>query len=337
MKTFLLSAASLFRAKEWYDSKVPMLISASLYLFAIQKTPFTLDNFLTIIILLLFYSIFLSFGYIINDYSDIEVDKKAGKNKVIHRFPHWLALLFVILTALIGFGIILVFKRNITILILLLIIYFFGMSYSAKPFRFKEKGVLGLIVSSSAQRCFPLILVFTIQEVPQPWIIILWIVLSFIVGLRYILVHQYIDMENDIKSGVQTFALKKEKAVKIMIPIVFSLEIILITILYIPLCIQQTWIIGFLVFYIVLSTIRWIGSQSVFGQKALYSFKQIPLEDFYNQYTPLILIIILMQNDIRWAVLLLIWLICLSYTFIVHLSFPITFTYRKIKGRKKHG
>ena len=114
MKTFLLSAASLFRAKEWYDSKVPMLISASLYLFAIQKTPFTLDNFLTIIILLLFYSIFLSFGYIINDYSDIEVDKKAGKNKVIHRFPHWLALLFVILTALIGFGIILVFKRNIT-------------------------------------------------------------------------------------------------------------------------------------------------------------------------------------------------------------------------------
>lgn len=337
MKAFVMSALNLFRTKEWYDSKVPMLISVTLYIFALNKASFSTDNFLIVITLTLFYSFFLSFGYIINDYADIEVDKITGKKKVIHQFSRTAALFFVILTATLGFGTILIFKRNIMVFIILLVVYFFGMSYSAKPFRFKEKGIMGLIVSSSAQRCFPLFLVFVIQDVPQLWRLILWIILSFIVGLRYILVHQYVDMENDSKSGVETFALKREKIVCAMIPVVFILEIFLIVILYIPLCIQHKWIFGVIGFYAVVSAVRWIGTQSVFGHKALYSFEQIPLEDFYNQYTLLILNIILMQYDIRWAILLLFWLAFLAYTFIVHLSFPITFAYRNIKRRNGHG
>lgn len=337
MKEFVSSVLNLFRVKEWYASKVPMLISASLYIFALNEVTFTAENLLTIVTLTLFYSLLLSFGYVINDYADIEVDKIAGKRKVIHRFSRTTAKLFVVLPVVLGVGVILTFKRNIYIILILLVIYFFGMSYSAKPFRFKEKGIWGLIVSSSAQRCFPMLLVFAIQDVPQLWGLILWIILSFIVGLRYILVHQYIDMKNDRKSGVKTFALKKERVVCAMIPAVFISEIFLITILYIPLCIQHIWIISIIAFYVVVSVVRWIGTQSVFGHKALFSFEQIPLEDFYNQYTPLILNIILMQYDIRWAILMLFWLVFLSYTSIVHLSFPLTFAYRNIKRRNRHG
>lgn len=337
MKAFAASALNLFRVKEWYASKVPMLISVTLYIFAINKAAFSAESLLIVIALILFYGFFLSFGYIINDYADIETDKIAGKKKVIHRFSKTTALLFVILTAVTGFGTILFLKRNIMVFITLSVIYFFGMSYSAKPFRFKERGILGLIVSSSAQRCFPLFLVLAVQIFPQWWVLLLWIILSFTVGLRYILVHQYIDMENDRKSGVETFALKKEKTVYAMIPVVFILEMILITVLYIPLCIRHKWIFGIIGFYVVVSAVRWIGTQSVFEHKALYSFEQIPLEDFYNQYTPLILNIILMQYDIRWTVLLLLWLVFLAYTFVVHLSFPITFAYRNIKRRNRHG
>ena len=37
MKEFVSSVLNLFRVKEWYASKVPMLISASLYIFALNE------------------------------------------------------------------------------------------------------------------------------------------------------------------------------------------------------------------------------------------------------------------------------------------------------------
>lgn len=42
-------------------------------------------------------------------------------------------------------------------------------------------------------------------------------------------------------------------------------------------------------FYLLLSIIRWRGVKIVFGQKPLYTYQQMPLEDFYNHYMPLLL------------------------------------------------
>lgn len=242
MKTIIM-ILNLFRVKEWYDSKIPMLISASYYLFVRYHVPFSPNSLFLLAVLICFYSLFMAFGYIINDYADMEVDKLAGKHKVMHSMSAKMALFIVIFTGIAGCLTVLVYRFDLIVLLLLTVIYFFGASYSAPPFRFKEKGVMGLIVSSSAQRCMPLLLVFVLQNTGFDIWLVFWIVLSFLVGLRYILVHQYIDIENDRKSGVRTFTLKNEKITIALIPFVFITEIILNILLLIPVIKENLWLI----------------------------------------------------------------------------------------------
>lgn len=108
----------------------------------------------------LFVFLFLAFGYLINDYCDRESDKKAGKDKVIFNLSERtirISFILVIAGAILpvwiysGFSLAVIGAEAVT--------FVMGASYSMPLFRFKEKGVWGLIVSSFAQRCMPLLVI----------------------------------------------------------------------------------------------------------------------------------------------------------------------------------
>ncbi len=318
---FAYKVTKLFRIKEWYDSKVPMLILPALYT-AILNAADSTAQIITVITLILFNSVFLAFGYLINDVADWEVDQKAGKKKIIHQMSKKTAISITCMTAAAGVVLILAVSHNWITVFTLSIIYFFGASYSAPPFRFKEKGVWGLIVSSAAQRCFPMLLIPVLTDTNPDFYFWLWFLLSFIVGLRYILVHQYLDAENDRKAGVHTFAESHMNVIAVMIQICFLLELIMLVILMQPLVKLNFAITAVLVVYALISFIRAKGSKAVFGQCGLYSFDQVPLEDFYNLILPLILICILMVTDLKWGILLIVWLVILLRPTMEHLKFP---------------
>ena len=61
----------------------------------------------------------------------------------------------------------------------------------------------------------------------------------------------------------------------------------------------------------------------VYGHGGLYSFDQVPLEDFYNHFLPLIFVILLMQQDLKWCVLFVAWMGILLRPAIRHLEFPV--------------
>lgn len=313
----------IFRVGEWYDSKVPMLLLPALYIMIIEGTASAEHALGNVILLLIFDSVFLAFGYLINDYADMDVDKKAGKEKVIHRFSVKVSLFIVIASVILGCLPVLVVSHEWKTVLVLGIIFFFGGSYSAPPLRFKERGVFGLIVSSTAQRCFPLLLIPVLSGTSVDAEYVLWMLLSFCVGIRYILVHQYIDAENDQKTGVQTYAIQHQSEVAILIKCAFVAELVLIIVLLAPICREYWWTNMFWICYVFLSLIRWRGCKMVYGHGGLYSFDQVPLEDFYNHFLPLIFVILLMQQDLKWCVLFVAWMGILLRPAIRHLEFPV--------------
>ena len=325
----------LFRVGEWYDSKVPMLMLPVLYATIASQEIYAADKLKMVLLLIVFDSVFLAFGYLINDYADMEVDQKAGKKKIMHRLPKHVPFLLVVGSVVLGCLPVLLVSHGWKTILVLAVIYFFGGSYSAPPLRFKERGVLGLLVSSTAQRCFPLLMIPVLLDMPVDKGYVLWMLLSFCVGIRYILVHQYIDAENDRRAGVETFALEHQSQVAVLIQWSFVAELLIIAVLLMPVCRLHRWTIVFLAGYAILSLIRWRGCRMVYGHGGLYSFDQVPLEDFYNHYLPLIFIILLMQQNPWWTVLLAAWILILLRPAVRHLEFPVKILTDQRKGKSE--
>jgi len=149
----------LFRVGEWYDSEIPLLILPALYILILTNGIWSGQQLCAVVMLTVFDCLFLAFGYLINDYSDLEVDRLAGKKKVMHAIPRQAAFLMVVLSAAAGCLSVLVISHSGFTVLWLAVIYFFGAFYSARPLRFKERGIWGWLVSSTAQHCFPLFLI----------------------------------------------------------------------------------------------------------------------------------------------------------------------------------
>jgi len=285
----------MLRVNEWLFSKLPFLFLPILI---------SIENFDSIgsqMMLCLFYFVylftFLGFGYAINDYSDREIDKKVGKTNVMGELSNWkcLIILFLLVLGCVPFA---VMTFNIPSLLLFVFVYFWGAAYSVRPFRFKERGVAGLLVSSLAQRTIPLLPLLGIST--NYWgIVIICGLIGFLVGLRYILIHQYEDVKNDQISGTNTYVKNHNQSIAKMVYISFVIECVLTIILEIffiksvvgivltALCVAQS--------FITYHTIQHIYRKSYF-----LSFICVPFEDMYNFYLPLSLLIGLVQQNIMW-------------------------------------
>lgn len=285
---------SYIRLSEWYDSKIPFMLAAFMYFYYLDIEQYSGEQFLErFIAYMLYISMFLAFSYVINDFSDIEVDRKAGKHKIISELPVPVVIASMILMVCIGIcPLLLIVKNRITYLLLSVFIYLAGAAYSIHIFRFKEKGIIGLLECSVAQRCLPLIPLFFIVKIP---LLFFWIfqLISFVNGIRYLLIHQNIDYENDMKSGVATLATCGKIDYKILIKLSLAVETILIIILFVQLSLISKLgiLIGnlYVVFELIIGTVvmkyikaDWIGS-----------FICVPFEDLYNIIIPVFLAILL--------------------------------------------
>ena len=277
------------RADEWLTSKVTLMTGVLLFFSYINATG--VDRVIReMIAFFLFVSMFLAVSYVANDLSDIEVDKKAGKQKVIAELPGWMVFFSFFIMIIIGnIPIILISINKKHSIILIVVTYILGLAYSTLGLRFKEKGAVGLIECSFAQRCKPLFLVACLEEVKGISNIYLtgWIVISFLDGLRYILIHQILDMDNDIKSGVKTFITQKRKNFRNIIRTFLVTEVLILCGVFTPLwgdmpvfmiCIISIYVLFELCIYIVLNIYA--------GKDWLVTFDSVPLEAFLNVVFP---------------------------------------------------
>ena len=297
------SVIKFLRIPEWYDSKLPMSLSVMLYFFIIfppEDVQYSVWNLLLFFIFLFFY---LAFGYVINDFSDMDADRIVGKEKLITKIPKSLSLSIIILLVIVSsLPLCLASNFDYKIIIILIVNYLFGASYSAKPFRFKARGLWGLIISSAAQRSIPLLVIPVLYEV-SVLLFIGWVIISFLNGLRYILIHQHRDYDADLKSEINTFATKhqKSKILEILIYLCLTGELIIVFFLLLPLIISHPIIVAVILLYAVTAIVA-IWSVSYYLRKSVFlTYTYVPLEDFFNVLLPLSFAVLLMvQTQSLW-------------------------------------
>lgn len=290
---------SYLRIKDWADSKVPFMCGVLLFAVIFGGHSFDIGFvYLCFGAYTLYVSMFLAFSYVINDYCDMDVDKQAGKKKLILSLPKWVVILTMVL--LVSAGTIPMFflvPNRWVYLGFTLLLYLLGAAYSSRRLlRFKERGLIGLLECSLAQRCLPLIPAFFLFELPAVYPV-LFLAVSFINGLRYILIHQAMDLENDIRVGVKTYLTQGHHRYRTAI-IVLLLSEIGIMLFFVGRIVMSYWpAAAFVLFYIVFERTIGIVVTKYMGVDWLVTFLAVPLEDLYHVFFPLLLGVILLFDS----------------------------------------
>jgi len=283
---------------------------------------------LTFFIFYIMSALATTYGYLINDYSDRVLDKKHQKSNVFEndkeRKARFIVIFFLILSNTFAY---LLFQR-IDFLILWGIWLFFTTFYSLKPFRFKEKGTLGLAVVVFAQRILPTLIVFSIFG----WLV-LWktLIITLYIATRGIisdLRHQIEDYENDLSTATKTsvveIGLKKAKKIfRILLNLDVSFLSLVVLIIILDgsriqvLDMQLIWL---LVFYYVALIIyiyhRFTNRQMEFDPfyiVGILNFIHLGFPSFYLPFFLLFMLIFLF----KWNIILFIFFVLITKMFTI--------------------
>lgn len=320
MKKYMSFFCQFLRVKEWYQSKIPFAM-CYLWFVYMQRGIEDMEQFVAVNILsMLFLGCFLAFSYMINDFSDIEVDKSAGKEKVICSQSKAAVIGWLIGLFLGGCVPLLCYQRwDAALGVMLLLTYFLGYAYSMKPFRFKERGLIGLVECSVAQRCMPIGVIWMLIGGGRS-IFLLFLLISFFMGLRYIFIHQLIDIENDRKSGVNTYAMCHYWVSCVGVYVMFAAEVILLAFLCSMIARPKLFVMIPIV--LILEYLQGRNVQKCIVANPFLTFYNVPLEGFYNIYF-LVFIMICMVPDSPWV------LLCLGVA-VLYLAAPFWAKFRMI-------
>jgi 4-hydroxybenzoate polyprenyltransferase len=179
--------------------------------------------------------------------------------------------------------------------------------YSLPPLRFKERGILGLIVASIAQRSLPGLVFFATY---RHWETdtLLFSFLYFFVGLRWIIAHQIWDFENDSNSGVRTFAAQigKDRLTGLLKWLVFPVELALLAALIVYYFNRLPWLLVLFGVYLVWLWLSFRSRRQAGRSLSLIASEWIPLADFYFILWPLSLSFYLaLEEPFFWIVFFL--------------------------------
>jgi len=165
------------------------------------------NAFLTDIFLFLLFSVFsTTYGYLINDYADMELDKAHGKPNTFSSDSSAKALLICMLFLVLSVFFGLPFSDNAAFALLWLAWIVISTFYSLPPMRLKERGLTGIVFVIAAQRVIPIFLVFAAFNFPVGGELLLLAIYVLMRGASSDINHQLEDLNNDIKTGTRTFA-----------------------------------------------------------------------------------------------------------------------------------
>lgn len=211
------SVTDTTRAFEWWEFKLsPLFGTVYATSVLLQVSVFSLWKLL--ILLLVSVTVGGAYVSIINDWSDAKDDAAAGKrNRLVEKS---LAFKIIILSCCLipGLAITVFFSRfDFLTTVLYLGAWVSYALYSLPPFRFKNRGFLGVLADASGAHLFPQLFVVSAtshwvgQSVNWKWFAIVGI-WSLAWGFRGILWHQVTDASNDVRANVNTFVRKHSKS-----------------------------------------------------------------------------------------------------------------------------
>ncbi len=163
---------------------------------------FVLDS----VVLILFSIFATTYGYLINDYSDRELDRRHGKPNTFENDSEARALFAIGVIVFLSLLSSAPFWHRPYFVILGLSWFVVATFYSLKPIRLKERGTVGIVFVVMAQRVLPALIIFSVfgfWRLPDVLLLVTYILFR---GFSSDVNHQLSDYENDRKTGTATFA-----------------------------------------------------------------------------------------------------------------------------------
>lgn len=214
------AAHEISQSHKWWTSKVGPLLGAT-YL-SLTLFPLPIGTALGRLTAMLWSACLLATAaYVINDWTDREVDRRAGKtSRVMALRPQVVAAL---LAGLVVAGVLpwafigLPAAGWVALAAIVLLPY----AYSQPPIRWKERGALGLLADTGLAHLSPTVFALAAfdglqldEGTPEAVVGVALVVWSAVVGLRGIIDHEVADADADRRAGTRTWvvAVGEERA-----------------------------------------------------------------------------------------------------------------------------
>ena len=291
------------RAGEWWEYKLAPILAAFYATALTLQVPVSSlwASALTLLLALIPGAAYVS---VINDLTDRDEDLAAGKpNRLAGRSRTYAATL-VAITAGAGVVFWILWRHDALLLGVYLAAWLAFSLYSLPPFRFKARGILGVLCDASGAHLFPTLVavILPFREADRPvsgaWLAAVgtW---AFANGVRGILWHQLTDRDNDRVAGVRTFAQlhPPHVAARLGTYVVFPLELAGLAAMLWQM--RSVWTAGFLIAYLLfaaLRTYRFALNPVIVAPKPRFL---IVLHEYYDLFLP---VAILIQSH-DWIVL----------------------------------
>jgi 4-hydroxybenzoate polyprenyltransferase len=223
-------ATTMLRLQDWWTPKLPVLLSVAYAGLADGNAVGATWDLLLVLASLIVGAAYVS---LLNDYTDLEADRLAGKANRMAGMPPALRLPLLLTVVAIGVGFSTWLLPHPLALIAYVTAWLSFTAYSTPPLRLKARGFLGVLADAAGAHVFPSIYLYAIastmaihatQDTATEIVAItLW---ALALGIRGNLWHQLADRDSDKKSGTTTFgtrpdAVRKSRA---WTPLLLSLE-----------------------------------------------------------------------------------------------------------------
>lgn len=199
------------RAHQWWHYKIPLALAVAFGFAWMSRIPFSMLILPTGLMVLAGAAAGI-WASVINDFTDLDQDRLAGKSTPMMELslPSRRAVVAgsVLLNAVVAWTL----QRYPVSLLLLVANWMTFMVYSVPPIRIKERGALGVIAIALGEHVLlgllavSLVLETTrmpLASVPIPWLLA-YLGWSTAFGMRGIIWHQILEVENDRTAGCKT-------------------------------------------------------------------------------------------------------------------------------------
>jgi 4-hydroxybenzoate polyprenyltransferase len=263
-------------------------------------------------LLLLLLCLYAGLGHIVNSYCDRKIDTVACKVNTLAQISEKNGLklvVIIIITSVVT--VFLVYIKQPIVLFLFYLAIVIAAFYSLPPVRLKERGIFGLVAAAVTQRTLPVVIVFHALEA-WDWTVLVLCVLSTLIGMRYIIVHQIKDESADLLARVQTVATTRGTIFlqKFLNQTVFPLELVTLVIAILLMTIDLPSVGVVAVLYLFWTALQLVVLDR--KKETRFSIESYTiLADFYCFYWPLLLSALLIErNKVFWIVFIftLVWL-----------------------------
>lgn len=157
---------------------------------------------------LVFSTCMTAYAYLANDFADVDLDRRHGKDNAFLGIPRPRAALITTVFLLAGTALSLPFWSNAWFAPLLAVWLLLSSAYSLPPLRLKETGAPGLVATVLSQQTLPLILLFVALAPRFEWGAGLFVLHATLRGLSSDLGHQVRDYPHDARTRTATFAVR---------------------------------------------------------------------------------------------------------------------------------